>query len=73
MEEQTNARNRRRKRSQLDLFKEACLPYIILAMATLLIVIFIIGALVRNAKDTPEPPQKQDTSTISAFVMGDQL
>ena len=54
MEERTITRNRKRKRSQMDLFKEAYLPYMILMMAALLIVIFIIGALVRNAKETPE-------------------
>ena len=39
---------RRRKRSQLDIFKEAYLPVLIAAVAVLLIVIFIIGSISRS-------------------------
>ena len=40
---------RRRRKTRAQIIKEAYLPYIILMAAALLIVIFIIGALVRNA------------------------
>lgn len=39
---------RRRTKSKLQIFKEAYLPYLILLAATVLILIFIIGALVRG-------------------------
>ena len=37
----------RRRKSKLQIFKESYLPYLILAAATLLILVFIIGALSR--------------------------
>lgn len=39
---------RRRKKSKIQIFKEAYLPYLILMAATVLILIFIIGALLRG-------------------------
>lgn len=59
MEEQRNenipaaaseARSRRRPKSQLEIFKESTLPLIILAVAALLIVIFIIGSITRSVQ-----------------------
>lgn len=38
----------RRRKSKLQIFKEAYLPYLILLCATVLILVFIIGALVRG-------------------------
>ena len=49
-------RPRRRRRTQLDIFKEAYLPYLILIAAAVLIVIFIIGAVVRNTQTTASDP-----------------
>lgn len=44
------ANPRRRKKSQLQIFKESYLPLIIAGVALLLIVIFIIGSIVRAVK-----------------------
>lgn len=73
MEEQTVPRHRRRKKTKTELFKEAYLPYIILMAAALLIVIFIIGALVRNAKQKQNLPEESGTPAISTFFDSDQL
>ena len=40
----------RRRKTKMEIFKEAYLPYLILFVAVIVIVIFIIGALVSNAK-----------------------
>ncbi len=42
----------RRRKTGLEILKEAYLPYLILLLAAIIIVIFIIGALVRG---NPEP------------------
>ena len=42
-------RPRRRHRTKTEIFKEQYLPYLILLTAVLLILIFILGALGRNA------------------------
>lgn len=47
-ESQLQRKPRRRRRTQMEIIKEAYLPYIFLMTAVLLIVIFIIGALVRG-------------------------
>ncbi len=39
----------RRRKTKMEIFKEAYLPYLILFAAAVLIVIFIIGALGRNS------------------------
>ena len=49
---------RRRRRSKLQIFKEAYLPTIILAVTAVLVLVFIIGGIV-NAGD----PQLEDPST----------
>ena len=41
-------RPRRRRKTQMEIIKEAYLPYIFLMSAALLIVVFIIGALIRG-------------------------
>lgn len=46
---------RRRRRSKMQIFKEAYLPTIILAVTIVLIIVFIIGAAVRQ--DDPNGPQ----------------
>ncbi len=55
MEEQRNDANRpvnprRRKRSQMQIFKEAYLPVVIAGAAVLLIIIFIIGSISRSVQ-----------------------
>ena len=51
-ENRNNAQNpavpRRRKKSKMQIFKETYLPFVILAVAVILILIFIIGALARG-------------------------
>ena len=39
---------RRRQRSQMDIFKEAYLPVIVVGLALILIIVFIIGSIVRS-------------------------
>lgn len=73
MEEQTVPGHRRRKKTKTELFKEAYLPYIILMAAALLIVIFIIGALVRNANEDKDVAQESDAPAISASFVAEQL
>ena len=55
MEEQRNDANRpvnprRRKRSQMQIFKEAYLPVVIAGAAVLLIIIFVIGSISRSVQ-----------------------
>ena len=38
----------RRRKSKLQIFKEAYLPYLTLLTATIIIIVFIIGALQRG-------------------------
>ena len=61
---QPNPPRRRRKRSKWQDFKEAYLPFIILGIAAVMILIFIIGAFVRDrgpAETLPtEPPMSQE-------------
>lgn len=54
---------RRRKRSQVEIFKEAYLPAIIACTALLLIVIFIIGSIARGINNrNAEAAAKQEAS-----------
>lgn len=63
-------RPRRRRKTKMEIFKEQQLPYIILSVATVLIVIFIIGALVRNANEkTPDDAANGSTTQSAAFQM----
>lgn len=48
MDEQLQSPRPRRRKTQMEIIKEAYLPYIFLMSAALLIVIFIIGALIRG-------------------------
>lgn len=50
----TARRPRRRRKTPMEIFKEAYLPYLILITAVVLIVSFIIGALVRANADKPK-------------------
>lgn len=54
----------RRKRTKLQIFKEAYLPTIILATAFVLILVFIIGGAVnRNSAGETQPPETSSTAT----------
>lgn len=65
--EQTTTRQapRRRKRTKMQIFKEAYLPTIILAITIVLILVFIIGgAIHRDSSSETEPPQTTTTTPI---------
>lgn len=51
---QRPANPRRRKKSQMQIFKETYLPLLIVSMAVLLILVFIVGALVRAVSNYNE-------------------
>lgn len=51
----------RRRKTKLQRFKEAYLPYLILMSAVVLVIILIIGALIRNAKDAQQSQDQPDT------------
>lgn len=51
-------KTRRRRKTKMEILKEAYLPYIIMMTAVLLILIFIIGSVVRSSK------QKDDTAAL---------
>jgi len=61
-------RERRRRKTKMELFKEAYLPYIILLAAIVLILIFIVGALVRNANARKEEPSAQAIPAVSDIL-----
>lgn len=50
----------RRRKTKMQIFKEVYLPYLILFIAAIVIIIFIIGASVRNAAE-----KKADTASFS--------
>lgn len=58
---------RRRKRTKMQIFKEAYLPTIILAATIVLIVVFIIGgAIKRDTSAETQPPQTTTTTPSTA-------
>ncbi len=58
---------RRRKRTKMQIFKEAYLPTIILAVTIVLIVVFIIGgAINQDSSIETQPPQTTTTSPSTA-------
>ena len=67
--EQTTTRQapRRRKRTKMQIFKEAYLPTIILAVTIVLVLVFIIGgAINRDSSIETQPPQTTTTSPATA-------
>ena len=54
---------RRRRRSKMQIFKEAYLPTLILAVTIVLIAVFIIGALVKDPVSMEERPNTSTTNT----------
>ena len=58
---------RRRKRTKMQIFKEAYLPTIILAATIVLIVVFIIGGSIdRDSSMETQPPQTSSTAPSTA-------
>lgn len=56
---------RRRRRSKMQIFKEAYLPTIILAVTIVLIIVFIIGAAVSSSDPKPSDPLSTGNGTTS--------
>lgn len=50
-------RPHRHRKTKMEIFKEATLPYLILILAAVIIIVFIVGALVRNANEKSETAQ----------------
>lgn len=48
-------RPRRRRKTPMEIFKEAYLPYLILLLAGIIMLSFIFGALDRNSDENTEP------------------
>ncbi len=48
-------RPRRRRKTPMEIFKEAYLPYLILLLAGIIMLSFIFGALGRNSDENTEP------------------
>ncbi len=55
---------RRRRKTKMEIFKEAYLPTIILGVAAVLILVFIIGAVSRN-QSQKKPPVMEDVPSTS--------
>lgn len=71
MDEQNNtpkrpASSRRRKRTQMEIFKEAYLPAIIAGIAVLLVIIFIIGSISRSIQKRKLEQQAIAKESIAA-------
>lgn len=58
-------KTRRRKKTKLEIIKEVYLPYVFLLAAAVIIVIFIIGALIRNANEQEAPAEEDKTLSVS--------
>ena len=63
------ARPRRRKRSKWQNFKEAYLPVIILAVAVILIITFVVGAIRRSSGDSRTEPVASESTADSALLL----
>jgi len=62
--------SRRRRKTKAEIFKEAFLPYIIFAITGVLVLVFIIGAAVRNAKpEQPEETEAPEIRTVSCAYL----
>ena len=60
---------RRRRKSKLEIFKEAYLPTIILGVAIVLILVFIIGAVSRNNSFQDQAPQIATEPTEDPVIL----
>lgn len=78
MDEQQNNTNRpvnprRKKRSQLQVFKEAYLPIIIAAVAVLLIIIFVVGSITRAVEKREAEEASRVAESIALAEKQEQL
>lgn len=58
---------RRRRKTKMEIFKEAYLPTIILGVAVVLILVFIIGSVSRNRAQKKPPVQQEIPSTSESI------
>lgn len=58
---------RRRRKTKMEIFKEAYLPTIILGVAVVLILVFIIGSVSRNSARKKPPVQQEVPSTSESI------
>ena len=70
MEEQRNdaprpVNPRRRRRTKMQIFKEAYLPVLIAAVAVILIIVFIVGAISRSNQKNKQNKADEDTTASS--------
>lgn len=74
MDEQLNPtpRPRRRRKTKIEIIKEAYLPYVFLLAAAIIIVIFIIGALVRNS-NAKKDASADNGNELSAWCLDAEL
>ena len=71
---------RRRQRSQMDIFKEAYLPVIVVGLALILIIVFIIGSIVRSnqrkelaLQESQAMQQAQENLAVQQSALAKQL
>lgn len=75
MEEQRNESTRpvnprRRKRTKMEIFKEAYLPVVIAAVAVVLIIVFIVGAITRASQKSKA--EKDAEAAIAASIAAEE-
>ncbi len=59
----------RRRKTPMEIFKEAYLPYLILLLAAVIIIVFIIGAIVRNNQKQAEQPETAQITTVEVLTL----
>ena len=62
------APRRRKRKTKMQIIKEAYLPYIFLMAAALLILIFIIGALIRGATPEEAPEETEEKAPVICML-----
>lgn len=68
-----NQSSRRRKRTKLQIFKEAYLPTIIVAVTIVLVLVFIIGGSIKRHSSKPDVPKTTVPSTVPSSTRDPQL
>ena len=58
----------RRKKSKWQVFKEAYMPVVILALAVILIIVFVIGSVSRGSKKPEETTQPSTQPTEDPYI-----
>ena len=59
---------RRRRKTRMEIIKEAYLPYIFLMIAAVFIVVCIIGAIIRSADEQPPEDNSNPQAAISQEI-----